>query len=403
MMKLFDYEALDEQGKRQKGTLEATDSIDAGKILQKRGWYLLYLKQRFNFISPKIARQKTLKPATLANFCYQLSILLASGLSLQESLPLLRTDDAGLQNRLVMEVLLKMENGLNFSKALADSSIVLPPLFIELVAVGEQIGQQSESMAQASLYFQNEAKFKQTLLAALLYPMLVFIVMVIAITAMLFIVVPSLVQTYQNLQAPMPLVTQIVVACGLFLRRYGLPLSFIISLTVILFIIGRRFLPDWQRFQPQRLFYALPVVRKLLQEHFYSRFARSLSQLLDCGVALEAGLALLVHNEPSALWAHEIAILRYDVLRGQSLSQAAENCSFIPADGRQMILIGEKSGNLAAMLLRSSDFHWHIFEERTLWLTKLAEPVLIVVLGLFILLIAASLFLPIITSYQYIA
>lgn len=399
-MSLFYFKGIDKTNKPIKGAIEAANRDTALKQLEE--YYLLSLK-KIPFIR-YIPRQNAKIPlAQLTKLLQYLALLLESGLSLPNVLTTLKQH----QNRqdilrLLENLELQIAKGQNLSQAFRSSGFELPPILLKLTAIGEKQGQQARSIAACARYFEEMLLFRQNLFSALLYPLIVLVVMLMAMIAMLIIVVPSLEETYFNLGAPMPLATKMLIEMSSFWLNIGpylLPL-FILSLLGLVLLRQFTFFNLRQFFV--KLLYHLPIIKALLYEGYYCQFARALGQLLSSGVTLTESLAVLKENDSQKVFEKELTALTKQVHLGQPLSVAAAECSFIPIDGRQMIAIGEQSSQLAYLLIKNGDYHWQLFQKRAMWLTKLVEPILIVLLGLMLLFIAASLFLPVINSYHYI-
>ena len=402
MMKRFYYQGLGAGGRRLRGQLMAADERDAVEQLKSRGCQVTRLKALRTL--PSVGRRR-LTAGELAPLCQQLGMLLSSGVSLLRCLLMMRDDQHDKRAKLWLDGLLtQIEGGQTLTKALTNSAYQAPPVLLELVAVGERNGRLDEVLQQAAAYFERQRKWQSELAAALLYPALVLLVMVLAVGAMLIFVVPQLVTTYQSLDAPIPLLTRGVIAVSGFLRQAGGWLALALLAAVLLLALAgsrARASQSWRQLC-QGLLDRLPGLKRYWAEQYYVQFAQTLGQLLAGGVLLIDGLALVREHYHGIVFADDLQALYTSALEGRSLTEGFQGAAFVPQAALPMIHAGEEAAQLDAMLLASGAYYGQRLNGRLTRLVKILEPLLIILLGLLVLLIAASLFLPIISSYRYI-
>lgn len=402
-MQKYQYRGLDRQGRQLQGQIVAEDRAEAMEQLKLSGCQATMIKERRYSVRLPGGQYLTMKD--LAPFCQQLGLLLESGISLVRGLQLVSDDLSSPKMRQWVRRLQEaITAGQPLAKAVATSGYRVPSMLGELIVVGERQGSLSDSLKQAADYFDQQRKWKNELLTALLYPALVMVVIVLAIGAMMIFVVPALVQTYQSLNAPIPILTRVVISLSQFVQQYGGWLLAGVVLLIVALVLAGQLAKEQQRMRQLVVWLVkhLPQVYKMVKEQYYTQFAQMLGRLLEGGVLLMDGLQIVLDNYRGVLFADELQLLHDHALHGKSFAESLTLCSFVPQSALQMIHIGEESGQLEVMLLHSSAYYSEQTNQRLQRLTKVIEPMLIILLGLLILLVASSLFLPILSSYRYI-
>lgn len=346
-----------------------------------------------------------LRAGELEPVCRQLALLLESGISLLDGLELIHKEPLSrILDRWLEQLLDHIRKGQALAAAIQQCDAQAPPMLTELVAVGEEYGQLGAALQQMADYFEQQRRLKNELLTAMLYPVLVLLVMLAAVAAMMVFVVPALVQTYQSLNAPIPFLTRGFIALSDLVVQHGMEMFLggaLLILGAVICCKGLRENSQWQALW-RWVVHSTAFTERIWAEHYFVQFAQMLGQLLKGGVKVLEALQMQSKHYQGMVYRVELKQLTEQALRGHTLSSGLAECSFVPPAALQMIYIGEESGHLAEMLLHSSAYYSQRITQRCTRLARIIEPMLIVLLGLLILLIAGSLFLPIISSYRYI-
>lgn len=401
-MARYNYQGLDENGRRIKGAIEALDRGQAIEELRRKGRFVTRI-----WLQPMVGINwnNRLKTGELEPFCRQLSLLLESGISLLESLELIKKEHLPRTLEKWLEQLVgHIRKGQSLAAAMAQCDAKTPPMLLELAAVGEEHGQLGAALQQAADHLESQRQLKNDLVTAMLYPALVLLVVLAAVAAMMVFVVPALVQTYASLNAPIPWLTRGFIALSDAVVQYGMGLLLAALFLTAGGMVTARRLRENSRWQAlwRRVVQSTALTERLWAEHYYVQFAQMLGQLLEGGVQVLEALQMQKRHYHGLVYRSELERLTDEALRGHSLSNGLAGCTFVPPAALQMIHAGEESGHLAEMLLHSSAYYSQRIRQRCQRLARIIEPVLIIFLGLLILLIAGSLFLPIISSYRYI-
>ena len=352
-----------------------------------------------NLTTPKLSVKQ------LYFICQQLSFALESGMSLPMALELAAGElNHRVSRNFVEELYQAMEHGHLASEALRNTKIRYAPVLLEFVLAGEQNGTMKEALAQAAAYFQQQNKTKQMLFSALCYPAVLLVLMLFAFGAMLMFVVPAVVATYQNVQAELPQVTQFLLNAGSWLKNCW---PIVISAAVLFLLLGaigfRRLLQYTSvRNRIKRVLCKIPLAGALYQQYWFVQISQGLSLMLNSGMLLVNGLYAVSHIYARSLFADELHQLTAELAAGHTWAHGIQQCSFVPKLARQMLIISEQTGTLPKALTQLNLYYQQQFQQKLQLLMSILEPCVIIILGIGILGIAGSLFLPLVQSYQYL-
>ena len=339
--------------------------------------------------------KKYLSNQQIAYISRQLAFALSSGLSLKAALTLLAGECREKKVALFLKLLgEKISAGQAPGASLLEINFHLPPLFVEFVLLGEQQGNMAMVMEQAAEHFEKQNKLRNMLWTALLYPLLVLGFLLLAVIMMLLFVLPSIMQTYQNLQTEIPPLTAKILFFSQWLQEEWSKV--ILGGILLLFFLIWQY-PRWRYLTDK-----LPFYGKLYRQYFYIQFAQALGLMLNNGMLLKQSLKSLQIIFDRQIFLPQLAKLYQAVDRGDSFAEGIASCHFIPKLAKQMLSVAAESGQLPVCLLRQQEYYQQDLEEQLLRMVKMLEPMLIMFLGVFILLMAGSLFLPLIQSYQYL-
>lgn len=406
MMNNYRYRGRNQKGQVVKGSCLGESKGQVAQALEAQGILLsdLTVMPAWITLGGALGR-KRLSVKTLAPICRQLAFALTSGITLINSLVLVQSEANSKVVGIWLDlVLAQLQQGKSFRVAIGKIGWEVPNMLMEFLIIGENRGDLGWALTQAADYLESQVKLRRALLGALLYPALLSLVILVVILAMLLVVGPALAKTYQNFGVPIPPVTQGLIFCGHFLNVYGLWLLLVGGILLLGLIGAKRWVVTQAKVQGwlKKWFCKVPLVRKIVTTNFYVTFSRSLGELLEGGILSLNALVILEQNNPHFLFQEELEEITKQSSQGKSLSEGLSHCTFVPLMARQMIEVGEESGRLGAMLLQSSRYYEAYLQLYTSNLAKVLEPLLIVFLGMVVLFIAGSIFLPMVTSYQYI-
>ena len=335
----------------------------------------------------------------------QLSFAIAGGLSLPRAVELVGSE---IEPRICAEFLKQIGNqlaqGMTMAEALQNCSIRYSPVFLEFVLAGEQNGSMQKSMEQAADYFEQQHRTRQMLISAMFYPAVLSVLMVLAFSAMFLFVVPTVIQTYNSFGAELPTMTKVLIESSRWLTENWIAILVLMLLVTLgVCIIWRRIRkqPVWQKRITRVLLY-IPFAGKLYQQYWFVQIGQAMGLMLSSGMLLSPCLDAVHSIYRRSLFAAEIRELEQNVSAGYSFPFAIKQCTFVPSMARQLLAVSEQTGALPETFLQLSHYYQQQVQQRIHRLTGLVEPCFVLILGIGILILAGSLFLPMVQSYQYL-
>jgi general secretion pathway protein F len=337
------------------------------------------------------------RPFDLLLFSQELRSLLDAGLSLIESLgALARKVPAGERRQLIEALIHRLREGKAFSAGLRQSPGVFPPLYLALVAASEQTGDLSGALARFVDYRSRMDAIRKRVTAAAIYPALLLGVGSLVILFLMIYVVPRFSRVYEEFGSELPFMSRWLLQWGALIEAQGV--SILLGLAVVLVgmaIVVRRMELGWRVLLLRVLDWkVLAHLRERLHIYALARFYRTLGLLLQGGIPVVTALGmareLLDEDMQTAL---NTALI--EIRSGVALSAALERASLAPPVASDLLRIGEKAGDMGEKMIRIADFHDEETARWADWFARLFEPLLMLVIGLFIAFIVVLLYMPI--------
>jgi len=396
-MAAFEYQALDAEGRTQKGVLEADTARSARSALRERGLTPLEVEpvaERSIAANPLAMGTGRLRNSELALLLRELATMVDAGLPVDEALGALADQS---QKPRVMRPVLALRARVREGATLAEAMAVFPESFPELVrsavAAGEHSGQLGPSLMRLADYTERRADFARQLVAALAYPVLLSCVAVIIVIGLLTYVVPQVVHVFENLGGRLPLLTRVLIVFAALLKSYGLVA---LALLAVAAVGARAALARPElRSRWHALMLRLPVLGRLLRATDTARVTRTLSMLASSGVPLLDALKLAVKSARMLPMSEALARAALRVREGQSFARALADTGQFPPVALRLIGSGEKSGRLEQMLDAAAEHESREVEARLSALGAIVGPLVILFVGGMVLLIVLAILLPI--------
>ncbi len=392
-MTAFRYRALDRDGIEKSGVLEADTGRSARTLLREQGLFPLEVD---NVASRSIGGAgRRIAPAELTLVSRQWSTLLASGLTVEESLAALieqaENDDS---RRVLAGVRSEILSGFSLRAALDRYPRAFPEIYRASIAAGEKSGELAHVMVQLADYLERANALRQKTLQALIYPVIVAIVAILVIVGLMAFVVPQVVTVFEQGNQTLPLLTRLLIVFSDFVRNWGWVFAGLCAATIVLIHYLLRAAPARRAWDRSLL--RLPIIGRHLRTLEATRFSGTLAILTASGVpllsALEAGSQVVTRLPLRDALNEAIGKVR----EGQSLSRALGATRAFPPLLIHMIANGESTGRLDTLLERAAILQQQEYENRTATLTSLLEPLLLLVMGTLVLLIVVAVMQPII-------
>ena len=388
-MPTFAYQAVDSLGKRQRGEAQAASLGAAVRTLEERGLFVLDVAEAGADAATRKSSFRFGRRREVLEFTRAMSALLPVGMPLAQALQAASGVASGDVRDAVLDVRSRVERGETLSVSLAGHPRLFSPLYVGLVRAGEKSGDVDTAFTRLSSHLEREELVRGKVMSASIYPLLLAGAGSIAVTVLLFFVLPRFVGLLQGSGAELPKSTATLMAVSAGLHR-AWPVLVLIPFVIAGLVTWMRTTDDGKR-AASRLLLSIPGVGTLRQYALSARFARLVGVLLGGGAPLLAALDDTVESigDPSAR--DDVVRIRTRVREGSSLRAAVADSPLFPTLLAQLVGVGEDAGQLRVFLDKAAD----IFEERTERATQrlatLAEPAMIIMFGAIVAFIALSL------------
>lgn len=400
-MTAFRYQAVDRDGHREEGVLDAESARTARTKLRERGLFPLKVELVTATAGYVGASRSKLNRAALVLLTQQLSTLLNAGLPLERALSAVIEQSEQVASRRVLDRLRsEILQGSSFAAALAEQATVFPPLYRALVDAGEHSGRLGAVMARLAEYLERRARARQKVIQALAYPAAVMLVALLVVVGLMSYVVPQVVGVFVATKQALPWLTRALMALSNHLRESGVLLVLVLCAAggLCRWLLKRR---AWRLALECRVL-SLPVIGRLVLALNTARMSSTLSILVASGVPLLSSLATVRPLLSLTVLQDALATAAEGVREGQSLALALGQARLFPPVLVHLIGSGEASGQLAQMLERAAEQQQQEVERRLGTFTALMEPLLVLLMGGVVMVIVLAVMLPIIEMNQMV-
>lgn len=397
-MSVFQYQAVNLQGKRQKGLIEADSARQARQLLREQGLLAESVHETRSVAdNPATAHtlrwQRGISASELALLTRQLATLVQAAMPLEECLRAVAEQcEKNRLKSLMLAVRTQVLEGHTLADGLRAYPLVFDELFCAMVAAGEKAGHLDAVLSRLADYTEQRQYMKGKLLQAMIYPLVLTVVAIGVIAILLASVVPKVVAQFDHLGQALPHSTQLLIALSDGVRDYGL---WLVGALLVLGVLVQRLLRQPAlRLRWDRLWLRLPLLGKVSRGLNTARFARTLSILSSSSVPLLEGMQIAASVASNRYVRSQILTAAERVREGSSLRAALGSSGLFPPMMLHMIASGERSGELEPMLLRAADNQDREFEALVTLALGIFEPLLIVSMAGVVLFIVVAILQP---------
>ncbi len=409
-MPLYQYIATSETGdKTTKGTMEAPDEA---AVMQALG------KQKLRPLSVTPAKKSSsgssfgkllggggkVKSDDLVIFTRQLSAMVGAGVPLLRSLSSLEQhSESPALKSILGSVIKEVEGGAPLGDALAKYPGTFSDVYVNMVRAGEAAGILDEILKRLALQQEKNASIRKKIKSAMTYPMVLLVITVVAFFGLMLFVIPQIGKILKDLGGPdaeLPFITQAMLSISAFILAwwYLVIPAFVFAIWLVLRYIhtpaGRK--------QFHQLVLRIPAVNGIIRKVVVARFARTFSALIGAGVSVIESMTVTAHALGNVVYEESLLAAVDKVKNGQQLSTVLEEGGLYPAIVSQMLSVGEETGQTEVVLVKVAEFYEEEVDTAINGLSSIIEPVMIVIMGGAVGLIAASVMGPIASLAQNI-
>ena len=396
---VYEYTARDRNGKLVKNYYEAYSLVEVQSYLLSEGYdiYKIRTNQAINIFHRTANTRKKMATSDMVFFLTQLSTYLKAGITLTESVEILsRQFKKRYYQKVFKEVANSLKSGDNFSEALAKTNGVFPKLLVNMVKTSELTGDLPETLDDMADYYSQMDKTRKQMKSALTYPTLVLILAVAVITFVLIYVIPKFTSIYASLDsASIPSLTVFIIKASDFIKAsyYYLILGFIVILLIIKYLYSNI---TAARAAMQRFAMKIPVLKEIIIYNEVTSFTKTFSSLLKHGVYITDTMNILLQITNNEIYRKLISNAIKHLRKGENISVAFKGHWAFPVPAYEMIVTGERTGKLAEMLAKVSEYYQDLHANIVNRMKVIIEPVLIIMLtgivGVIILAVIVPMF-----------
>lgn len=395
-MPVYAYRGLTPEGRSVRGVVDADSARGARARLRRDGVFPTEVVEERAAAgrTGRLGRQRRVAPADLALVSRQLGTLIGAGMPVVEALGAV-TEQSGREGlaRVLSHVRDRVTQGTALADALAEHPAVFPQVYVGMVRAGEAAGALDLVLDRLATYTEAQARLRAKMRGALAYPILMTAVSTAIVAFLLGFVVPRVTRIFAEQHQTLPLVTRALLGLSGAVADLWWAAALVLTLAgAVLAASLRR--PGGRLWIDRRLL-ALPLVGPILTRIAVARFARTLSTLVANGIPLFPALDVAAEVTGNRALAAAVEQARTAIREGQSLAGPLRESGLFPPLVTHMIAVGERSGQLEAMLVKVADGYEQEAESTLATATAVLEPVLIIVMGSVVLFIVLAILLPI--------
>ena len=412
-MTAFEYRASDRSGSVQQGVESATDLQSAARALRARGLTPIVLKpgsgsalsapagSRVGITVNGLclpgfgAKTERVTPEQVLRFTSELGILLQAGLPLDRAMKVqIDTAPFGAHRAMLEDILATLKSGRSMTAGLENHDSVFSGFYISMVRSGEASGNLAEVLLELASYHERSRAVRSTIVSAMVYPAILAMVASLSVAIMLGYVVPEFESLFEEMGDGLPMLTAIIVSLGDLVAGWWWLMAILIGVVVAL--VSRWLAtPGGRTWLDVRALRA-PLAGPLIRKFEVSRFARAMGTLLGNGVAILKAADIASGTVSNTVLLQHLDDLAPAIKRGERLSKAMKPEMFSPL-AVQMVLVGEESGKLDAMLLELAQVYEAEVEADVKRALTLLEPALILGMGGLIAIIIVGILMGILS------
>ncbi len=395
-MAQFDYSAINATGHQLNGSLSAPSREAALNILRSQNIKPLSVKES----KPKRASFSLgsgVKSKDLVIFTRELSTMIAAGVPLPRGLATLAEQT---ENKKFKTVINSIEHDVESGQPLADAFGKYPDIFsdvfINMVRAGETGGILNEILLRLAMQVEKEAQIHSKIRSAMAYPVVILVITIVAFFGIMLFIMPKISKIITDLGGPdahLPVYSRIMLQVSAFMQHNIIFIA--LALAIITFLFRRYIKTEKGRYQWHLLLLNVPIFGKIIAKVAIARFSRTFSSLMGSGVTVLEALEVTGKAVGNKVIQRELATISDEVKNGQSLGKQLMGAAYFPPIVGQMVAVGEETGKIDEILVKVADFYEQEVDAVIDGLASIIEPVMIVVLGGLVGLIAASVMGPI--------
>lgn len=398
-MPAYAYEAVDKMGKKKRGNIEAASTDRAQSMLKGEGLIPLKVSEQ-SFLNKDVnIGGSGVSKRDLSVFCRQFVSILNAGVPIVDAMGMMedQTENKRLKKALG-EVKANIAKGESFANALRERSDIFPSMMINMVEAGEASGSIDVSLDRMATQFEKDTKMAGMVKKALIYPIVVVCVAIIVMIVMMAFVIPNFMEMFKDMDTKMPALTLAVMGAADFFKAYWYLIVGVLVVTVIALKVfsasqaGTEFL--------SKAAITIPALKNFTVKTSSSRLARTLATLTSSGISMIDALDIAAKTMTNYMFRQAVIECKEEVKKGVPLSEPLKRSGLFPPMVVHMTKIGEETGDMDSMLTKMADYYDEEVEAATANLMSVMEPVIILVIAVFVGILVGACVMPMLSLYK---
>jgi len=393
---IFRYEALDNQGAKTTGLVEADNSQEADSLLKDNGLILVSLEVANIKKGLSLSFLERISMKDIVIFARQFSIMISAGVPMVQSLRILvnQTENKKFK-KVIGEIGDEVEGGAALSDSLSKRPKIFSNFFVSVVRSGERSGKLDDVLDYLADEISKDYDMGAKIKGAMIYPTVVIIGMVIIGIVMMVFVLPKMMDILTETGTTLPLPTRILIGASNFIIHYW----WIVVIIIVGIIMGIRAIlrTPSGRYAWDSITLHLPIFGKLFQKILLVRFCRSMNTLLLGGVSIENSLAIAGDVVSNKVYQKLVQQTIKEVEDGNSISTIFLDSPLVPKMVSHMMQVGEGTGKLDAVFTKISEFYNREIDNALANIMSLMEPLIMIILGIGVGVMVAAVIMPMYT------
>ena len=394
MSKIFSYKARTADGELRTGVIQAEDVKRVAAILSEQQLIPTSIQAQKSDDRPGLfGFLKNRMYEDLIIFTRSLSTMFHAGIPILNALAMIKVgESAGYFNAVIKKIRDRVQAGRSLSDSMNEFPRIFPSIYSATVAAGEITGKLDTILDSLASMLERDMELNRQIKSSTRYPLVVVAAIVGAFIVIITFVIPRFIQFYSKMGAALPLPTKLLIWVNQFVTGYWIPI--IAAVIVLGFILKKIYsTPSGRLFFDRRLL-LLPIFGDLIIKGNIARFAYIFQILLDSGIPVVRSLEMLAGVIKNAQLKKEIELMEESFREGRELTSLIDELEFFPEMAIRMMQVGMESGSMETMLGETAAHFGKEVDYKSRHLTSLLEPILTVVLGIFVLIVALAIFLP---------
>lgn len=393
-MPIYVYKAKNANGKNVSGFITADNEAELRKILSNENLYLRSFKikkerKKSQFFTLSSSRVKQVE---VIAFCRQFAVMINAGVSIVDSIATLKEQSSPALARILTDVHSKMLVGRLLSEALGNYPKIFPTFFRNMIYIGELSGNLDSILMSLATYYEKDNKIKRKAKSSMVYPTFLAILIVGVLGVLTVGVIPQFEDMLSQMDGEMPFITQVVLDISRFVQtNLGM---LILSAISIFALIKLYFMTKNGKYVRDKIKLSVPLLKSLNIRLITARFARGFGVLVSSGLTIVDSMDIMASILDNKVVERKFRLAVDEIRRGKRIAYSLSLTNIFPRMLIEMIAVGESTGSLEDVLLKTADYFDDVVEQTIARLTTMLEPMMIIIMAGLVGTVIVAILLP---------